>query len=238
MRRWHCDNKGFTLIELLVVIAIIAILAAILFPVFLAARDKGRQAACINNQKQLGLAMVQYVDDWNGTFPTVVLDTAGASSYGFFYPLARYLKNEGVLRCPSAVTHPFLRFRGTVSYLVNGYPDLPAWPNLWGAWWGKGYTVRPPAKMAEIRCSTRIVAIQDWRYATYMGDIINGFYPWYCVPGTHNGGMTLTMADGHARWLKTEGLKFFEQIGPDPFTQKWQLTYPDEKISFSRYYQP
>src|SRR5437762_4120123 len=62
---------GFTLIELLVVIAIIAILAAILFPVFAQARSKARQATCISNLKQLGNAMLMYVQDFDETFPFV-----------------------------------------------------------------------------------------------------------------------------------------------------------------------
>ncbi|MCW3060774.1 MAG: prepilin-type N-terminal cleavage/methylation domain, partial [Capsulimonas sp.] len=62
-------NDGFTLIELLVVIAIIAILAAILFPVFAKAREKARQTTCASNLRQLGLAMLQYVQDNDETFP-------------------------------------------------------------------------------------------------------------------------------------------------------------------------
>ncbi|MBC8137018.1 MAG: DUF1559 domain-containing protein [Fibrella sp.] len=62
-------NRAFTLIELLVVIAIIAILAAILFPVFAQAREKARQTSCLSNQKQLGLATMQYVQDYDETFP-------------------------------------------------------------------------------------------------------------------------------------------------------------------------
>ena len=60
---------GFTLIELLVVIAIISILAAILFPVFAKAREKARQIACLSNQKQIGLALFQYVQDNDETYP-------------------------------------------------------------------------------------------------------------------------------------------------------------------------
>ncbi|MBC8141607.1 MAG: DUF1559 domain-containing protein [Armatimonadetes bacterium] len=62
-------RQGFTLIELLVVIAIIAILAAILFPVFAQAREKARQTSCLSNTKQIGLAVVQYIQDYDETFP-------------------------------------------------------------------------------------------------------------------------------------------------------------------------
>src|SRR6202453_3747717 len=63
------SNGAFTLIELLVVIAIIAILAAILFPVFATAREKARQTSCASNMKQIGLAIMQYVQDYDETFP-------------------------------------------------------------------------------------------------------------------------------------------------------------------------
>ncbi|HEX5322780.1 MAG TPA: prepilin-type N-terminal cleavage/methylation domain-containing protein, partial [Capsulimonadaceae bacterium] len=66
---YRTRSKGFTLIELLVVIAIIAILAAILFPVFATAREKARQATCLSNEKQIGLAMNMYVQDYDETLP-------------------------------------------------------------------------------------------------------------------------------------------------------------------------
>ncbi len=62
-------KQGFTLIELLVVIAIIAILAAILFPVFAQAREKARQTTCASNEKQMGLAILQYQQDYDEMFP-------------------------------------------------------------------------------------------------------------------------------------------------------------------------
>ena len=69
MQRWHRSQPGFTLIELLVVIAIIAILAAILFPVFARARDKARQAACMSNEKQIGTATMMYLQDYDEYYP-------------------------------------------------------------------------------------------------------------------------------------------------------------------------
>ncbi|MBR4748298.1 MAG: DUF1559 domain-containing protein [Abditibacteriota bacterium] len=73
-------KKGFTLIELLVVIAIIAILAAILFPVFAQAREKARQTQCISNAKQIGTAMFLYASDWDECFPAMSYEAA--NSYG------------------------------------------------------------------------------------------------------------------------------------------------------------
>ena len=70
-------KKGFTLIELLVVIAIIAILAAILFPVFAQAREKARQTSCLSNMKQLGTATQLYMDDYDETFPPAKLYPLG-----------------------------------------------------------------------------------------------------------------------------------------------------------------
>ena len=93
----RAGKAAFTLIELLVVIAIIAILAAILFPVFARARDKGRQAACMSNTKQIMLGAMQYNQDYDEYF--VRPWTAGAVAW--FQLLQPYVKNSQVFQCPS-----------------------------------------------------------------------------------------------------------------------------------------
>ena len=93
-------RSGFTLIELLVVIAIIAILAAILFPVFATAREKARQTACMSNEKQLGIAMIQYVQDYDESYPCGFVFWYQPRS-GWAYQLYPYFKTVNLLLCPS-----------------------------------------------------------------------------------------------------------------------------------------
>jgi prepilin-type N-terminal cleavage/methylation domain-containing protein/prepilin-type processing-associated H-X9-DG protein len=93
---------GFTLIELLVVIAIIAVLAAILFPVFAQAREKARQTSCASNEKQLALAVLMYAQDSDEVLPPTAVPTLNGGD-DILWPdlLAPYVKNDQVRHCPS-----------------------------------------------------------------------------------------------------------------------------------------
>ncbi|MGI5818576.1 MAG: DUF1559 domain-containing protein [Armatimonadota bacterium] len=96
-------RKGFTLIELLVVIAIIAILAAILFPVFARAREKARQSSCMSNLKQIGLAHMMYAQDYDERLAPYEVNHGSSlrrasATYDTIYP---YINNEQVYICPS-----------------------------------------------------------------------------------------------------------------------------------------
>ncbi|HLK59327.1 MAG TPA: DUF1559 domain-containing protein [Chthonomonadaceae bacterium] len=124
----NAARTGFTLIELLVVIAIIAILAAILFPVFAQAREKARAASCLSNTKQISLAYAMYNQDYDEGFPATVSerqapagtpDTADARApYSYRVLLQPYIKSMQIFKCPSA----------------------PAWlAPAPGAWWNTDY---------------------------------------------------------------------------------------------------
>jgi prepilin-type N-terminal cleavage/methylation domain-containing protein/prepilin-type processing-associated H-X9-DG protein len=108
---------GFTLIELLVVIAIIAILAAILFPVFARAREAARRTACLNNQKQIATGVMMYAQDYDETMPLNgagmgyntgywVCDYASSPEPSWIMGTAPYIKNRNVWICPSARVWP------------------------------------------------------------------------------------------------------------------------------------
>jgi len=141
-------KDGFTLIELLVVIAIIAILAAILFPVFAKARAKARQTACLSNMKQLGLALVQYTSDYDEAMPYAQLfldipgDGGNPPGWSFtdwrqlIYP---YVKSMDAYVCPdnpsnavvNANTQVASNLKFTTSYAVNmTSATLPTWVSV------------------------------------------------------------------------------------------------------------
>jgi len=120
-------REGFTLIELLVVIAIIAILAAILFPVFAQAREKARAASCLSNNKQIALAFGMYKQDYDETYaPAVSVDPTTGATLWWENSVTPYIKGGnvgGILTCPSASSRAYAY---SMNYSLSGASDATA----------------------------------------------------------------------------------------------------------------
>ncbi len=118
------NRRGFTLIELLVVIAIIAILAAILFPVFAKVREKARAIACLSNEKQMGLAYMQYIQDYDETY--IFGSGSGSGWAGRLYP---YVKSTAVYVCPddNQARPGWMTYKVSYAQNTNIAATLPFW---------------------------------------------------------------------------------------------------------------
>lgn len=140
MQPLYTARKGFTLIELLVVIAIIAILAAILFPVFARARENARRSSCQSNLKQIGLGLLQYVQDYDEKYPSSQVDQVSVNGVStnavpWHFIVQPYVKSTQIFACPSNTNNTgFVRNTGNTipkSYLCNGSGAAAAAAN-WG----------------------------------------------------------------------------------------------------------
>jgi prepilin-type N-terminal cleavage/methylation domain-containing protein len=181
-------RRGFTLIELLVVIAIIAILAAILFPVFAKAREKARQTSCLANVKQLALAMLSYCQDYDESFPTLGYNWSDGSyaQRAWAWRIEPYVKNEQMFRCPSHSGAPVR----ACSYIMN-YGLCYPW---YGPALGLGQVDDP---------ASRVLTTEQPSSLTI--DSAN-FEFWAALSGNkHNDGQNFSHVDGHAKWYKVPG---------------------------------
>ena len=183
MRR---NSHAFTLIELLVVIAIIAILAAILFPVFARAREKARQASCCSNLKQLGLAAQMYAQDHDGV-TTRMYFGSGAGAYRWHQSLQPYARNVEIYRCLSGARYVDPYTGLYMSYGMNSTND-----GTHCFWYGvEDAAIEDPSGTIYIADSS------DGRYYVYWRDAANAecYVHW-----RHNGGANLVFCDGHVKW--------------------------------------
>lgn len=212
-------HRGFTLIELLVVIAIIAILAAILFPVFAQAREKARQISCLSNEKQIGIAFIQYTSDYDENMPFRNASGGTIGSYAngemIYWPVAimPYIKSVAVFSCPddSTVSTAGFAQNPRLSYAAN--QNVISYP---------GDSIPSFAAPA----STVLLAEQINNTINY-SDSIPGYYDTICMtfgrpgwgvelvtgwmgttgsakwsrPARHTGGSNFLALDGHAKWL-------------------------------------
>ncbi len=191
-------KRGFTLIELLVVIAIIAILAAILFPVFAKAREKARQSSCQSNLKQIGLAHLQYVQDYDETF-LYGWNTYYACSDSWAGFLIPYCKSTQMFNCPSSNT--WTPYNGSSNY----------------AWMYDHLRAVTLATLTQAGSPSDYFLAFDsyYSYLCVNPDDESGFRTTLGADRTdnngafrHNEGMNAVYADGHAKWvMKTNALK-------------------------------
>ncbi len=220
--------RAFTLIELLVVIAIVALLAAILMPVFMQAREQGRQSLCSQNLRQLALANQMYAQDWDGYFvpaaPEFLRDQrrwfGTRNREGRFEPkngpLVPYLKDGGLLRrCPSFETTVGFDM-GTGGYVYNeigvgsrlwlmGYtPGLPAYDCGLAEW-----EIRKPAETAMFADGALDIGtgLAEYTFLIAPPEVLrripNSYYPLDpSVHFRHHQNANVVFVDGHLRGLK------------------------------------
>ncbi|MGC9317154.1 MAG: DUF1559 domain-containing protein [Armatimonadota bacterium] len=196
-------RRGFTLIELLVVIAIIAILAAILFPVFARAREKAKQASCLSNVKQLGLACTMYAQDYDDHLPCVCMyyDLPSGLLVRYWYNAVEpYIKNTDVLTCPSAPqqtpgygwNYPHAGYRLDRNNQVNrSNIEFPAEMMLFGDSDPEG------SSSTWYRLFLYCAAEGHWPFPPGIRNETN------IIATRHNEGANFAFADGHAKWRMT-----------------------------------
>ncbi len=194
-------QKGFTLIELLVVIAIIAILAAILFPVFAQAREKGRQAACLSNVKQISLALMMYAQDYDECYPMAQdWDNGHGVTYCYWFAsLYSYVKSKDVFYCPSFRNRDFNTVGVDTDYLLNAICS-------------HGYSMSVISKPGDQICiAERAENYADSDYHPYKVSAEEAMTPkpWNgtghaIASDRHTGGAVYGFCDGHAKWMKWE----------------------------------
>ena len=181
-------RAGFTLIELLVVIAI---LAAILFPVFAKAREKARQSSCLSNLKQIGLAEMQYEQDYDEMTASYSSHPGSTAQYVWYDMLAPYMKNTQLLKCPS----------GTGTGVSHYGPNIT------------NVGTNGSTGQAYLYCFRSTANFQMPAETLLFSESSSGSYVRYNYPtavqgltSPHNDGANVAFFDGHAKWMSNSAM--------------------------------
>jgi prepilin-type N-terminal cleavage/methylation domain-containing protein/prepilin-type processing-associated H-X9-DG protein len=223
--------KGFTLIELLVVIAIIAILAAILFPVFAQVREKARSISCASNLKQLGLGMIQYSQDYDENICPPLMGATGPNAQTWDRLVQPYVKSTAILACPDDQFSASVDVKNNV--IVKGNIKRSyAMPSNNGWAWSvpEGPKAIPNAQI--LFPSITIALFERDNYNTPGGD-----WNWYAVSDgsnewayRHQKRINVVYMDGHVKASPPGSLQHPAIL---PGYRCWPKRAPDSAIRFT-----
>jgi prepilin-type N-terminal cleavage/methylation domain-containing protein/prepilin-type processing-associated H-X9-DG protein len=236
-------RRAFTLIELLVVIAIIAILAAILFPVFAQAKESAKRTACLSNSKQQGEALMMYLSDNEGVVPPAYMDSTTRTYYDVWNQVMPYTNNMGVFYCPDRTQTGCTGDPGSkdasrcIGYGFNWGPLQTFTPNDFEGGLMRAYEAAPGWEGAmgrnenEVEAPADMFAFADTHDRTWYTNSINtGLAAWTGQTNrdlVHDGRFNFNFFDGHAKMVRMH-VGFARAVSRIPVPMMFPLNSNDD----------